>query len=993
MKPGGGLRFCVDYRALNAITRGDRYPLPLVRETLRNLAKARWFTKLDVRAAFHRLRIKEGDEWKTAFRTRFGLFEWLVTPFGLAGAPATFQRYINGTLADFLDEFCSAYMDDVLIYSGGSYKDHMRKVRSVVERLGKAGLKIDIDKCEFAAKEVKYLGFIISAGEGIKVDPAKVEAIRGWEAPTNVKEVRSFLGFANFYRDFIEEFSDLAAPLTLLTRKDCPFKWTKAQEHAFNTLRERFILAPIMAHWDPDRATVLEADCSGYSIGACLSQVDDEGLLRPVAYFSRKLSPAESNYPIHDKEMLAIVKAMGEWRGELTGLREPFTVLSDHKNLQYFMTSRKLSERQVRWSLLLSQFRFQLKFRAGKKAQRPDALSRRPQDMPKGRDDERLKNRIAQLIKNEWLPPRYQKHHQAEFVQEQLVAAVRVAAALPKSSGAGGEPQVPSGREVFEEPELQLMWDRGIATDESFGELYKAVQRGERAFPPSCSDWKISLNECDLDERGVLRFRKRVLVPTWEPLRTTLIQKTHDSHITGHPGRDSTFAILRRSFHWPGMSAMVRQFCRNCDICGHSHVWRERRRGLLSPLPIPDRFHSELSIDFITDLPARNRGDPRFLMVITDRLIKSVTLEAMDTMEAEACAERFLQCHYRFHGFPSAITSDRGSNRVGDFWRRLCELVGIEQRLSTAYHPETDGATERMNQEIQAYLRVFITYAQYDWPQLLPTAMLAINNRNSSLGLSPFFLTHGYHVEPIGQVRGKEKASPPAKMAEDFVGRLREAQEFAQAAMASAQQRMEDNANQKRSQAQTLKPGDLVWLNLKNIQTPRPKKKLSWLNAKYRVTKTISPHVVELDVPPGIFNKFHVDLLKRASDDPLPSQKVDDSQPPPLIPAAQRRPAMWEVERIMRAELRPRGRGHRRDVLVKWRGYEKPTWEPRVNLEHTTLYNEFVARYGTGDGVGEEGVGTITGPRKRRRAHMSTLTTCGLSSLPWLTHNGIRLEP
>ena len=234
------------------------------------MAKARWFTKLDIRAAFHRLRIKEGDEWKTAFRTRFGLFEWLVTPFGLAGAPATFQRYINGTLADFLDEFCSAYMDDVLIYSSGSYKDHMRKVRSVVERLGKVGLKIDIDKCEFAAKEVKYLGFIISAGEGIKVDPAKVEAIRGWEAPTNVKEVRSFLGFAHFYRDFIEEFSDLAAPLTQLTRKDCPFKWTKAQEHAFNTLRERFILAPIMAHWDPDRATVLEADCSGYSIGACL---------------------------------------------------------------------------------------------------------------------------------------------------------------------------------------------------------------------------------------------------------------------------------------------------------------------------------------------------------------------------------------------------------------------------------------------------------------------------------------------------------------------------------------------------------------------------------------------------------------------------------------------------------------------------------------------------------------------------------------------------
>ncbi|KAI1002903.1 hypothetical protein K3495_g5301 [Podosphaera aphanis] len=200
-KPGGGLRFCVDYRALNAITRQDRYPLPLFRETLRNIAKARYFTKVDVRAAFHRLRIKEGDEWKTAFRTRFGLFEWLVTPFGLVGAPATFQRYINSTLDYFLDQFCSAYMDDVLIYSDSSRNNHLNKVRLVLERLGKAGLKLDIEKYEFAVQEIKYLGFVIIAGQGVKVDRSKVEAIKAQEAPTSVKGVRSFIGFANFYRD------------------------------------------------------------------------------------------------------------------------------------------------------------------------------------------------------------------------------------------------------------------------------------------------------------------------------------------------------------------------------------------------------------------------------------------------------------------------------------------------------------------------------------------------------------------------------------------------------------------------------------------------------------------------------------------------------------------------------------------------------------------------------------------------------------------------
>ena len=176
-KPGGGLYFCVDYRALNAITKYDRYPLPLICETLRSLAKSQWFTKIDMHAAFHRICIKEGDKWKTAFWTRFGLFKWLVTPFGLTGAPTIFQCYINSTLSKFLDIFCSAYIDDMLIYLDGSYKDHIGKVRQVIACLREAGLCLDINKCKFAAKEVKYLGFIISAGEGIKVDPEKVTAI------------------------------------------------------------------------------------------------------------------------------------------------------------------------------------------------------------------------------------------------------------------------------------------------------------------------------------------------------------------------------------------------------------------------------------------------------------------------------------------------------------------------------------------------------------------------------------------------------------------------------------------------------------------------------------------------------------------------------------------------------------------------------------------------------------------------------------------------
>ena len=928
-KPGGGLRFCVDYRGLNAITADDRYPLPLIRETLRMIARSKWLSKVDVRAAFHRLRIAEGDEWKTAFRTRYGAYEYLVTPFGLKGAPVAFQRWINSVLGDYLGDFCSAYLDDVIIFSDGSEADHWVKVNLILDRLRAAGLKLDLRKCAFASKEIKYLGFIVEVKKGIKVDPEKVRAVMTWEAPTNVRAVRSFLGFANFYRDFIPHFSALANPLTNLTVKGTPFVWKERQQRAFEELKTFFISAPVLAMWHEDRETLVEADSSGFNIGGCLSQKDpDDQLFHPIAYFSKRLTPAECNYDIHDKELLAIVRCLEAWRGELIGVHYPFQILTDHKNLQYFMTLRRLTERQVRWSQFLSQFSFRLQYRKGSAsaAARPDALSRREQDMP-SQDDIRYSERDFRLLRDEWLP-----------TQETQISS--------SSTGALS----PAGCQIFQDPEFITLWDRALAEDLSFRDIYQAVQAGDRTFPSSLQ-LRVSLSECSLDERSALLFRNRLWVPSYEPLCTALIQRTHDSYITGHPGRDSTLAILSRSFFWPRMSTDVRRFCRNCDVCGRAHVWRTQKAGFLLPLPIPHRFYSELSIDFVTDLPAAGSG-PRHLMVITDRLLKSVTLEAMASMEAEACAERFLQCHYRFHGFPRAITSDRGSNWVGAFWRKLCELTRIEQRLSTSFHPQTDGSTERANQEVLTYLRAFVTYAQKDWPALLSTAMLAINNRNTSLGASPFFLSHGYHIEPVHQVPPsdpEETATPPATHARAFVDRIHRAQEFAAAAMAAAQQRMEEQANRHRQAAEQFRVGDLVWLSLRNITVPNQlKKKLAWLNAKYRVTRVISPHDVELDVPRSIHPRFHVDLIRRAAADPLPSQHCDDTQPPPLYDQE------YTVDKILWARARRVGRGKRREVLVRWAGYAEPTWERRDALDETIALALFEQSFGTGDDVGDE---------------------------------------
>jgi hypothetical protein len=944
-KPGGGLRFCVDYRALNELTQKDRYPIPLIKETLNSLSKAKWFTKLDVIAAFHKIRIAEGEEWKTAFRTRYGLFEWLVTPFGLTGAPATFQRYINWVLREYLDEFCSAYIDDILIFSDGSLADHRDKVKKVLERLREAGLQLDVAKCEFEVRTVRYLGFVIEAGVGISMEPEKVKAIMEWEAPHSIRGVRAFVGFANYYRRFIHGFSTLIAPLTELTRKSALFKWGPEAQRAFEKLKAMFVTAPILAQFDPERETVVEADSSGWSVGGVLSQYDEQGELHPCAYFSKKNSPAECNYEIHDKELLAIIRCLEEWDSELRSVKD-FTILTDHKNLEYFMKVRQLTERQVRWSLILSRYKLKLAFRPGKLAGKPDALSRREQDIPKDASDERLQHRVAQLLKPGILPS--------------VEPSLHAAPANPQTLRQEREPKARGEGEGL--PLVEDLWATALERDQDFSEIKKAIENGDRRFPPQLK-LQVTIAECSLDGKGRPSFRERLWVPNYEPLRTRILQDTHDSPVTGHPGRDLLVSILSRRFYWPGLSQDVRRFVRNCDGCGSKKPWRERKWGLLKPLPIPERLWRDISMDFVTGLPA-SQGSTN-CMVITDRLGKGVILEDLPDIEAETVAKRFMHCFYRHHGLPEAITSDRGGQFIGHLWRRICWLAGINQRLSSSYHPETDGATERMNQTLEEYLRLFCSYAQDDWAARLPSAELAINNRDSaSTGVSPFFLSHGYHVEPFAfeteELRSTGKS--PIQIGESILHKLREARDWAQAAMATAQQQQEEFANRHRQPAVSFRVGDKVWLNLKNIKTDRPSKKLDDKNAKFTVIEVINSHAYRLDTPPGIDNVFHVSLLRPAGTDPLPSQIITETQPPAIV--SEDGEEEYEVEEILRARTRKVGRGSRREVLVKWTGYTRPTWEPLASLEDTVALDVFERRFGpatTNDGPSSGRGGDVTG--------------------------------
>ncbi|GJE99152.1 polyprotein [Phanerochaete sordida] len=383
-KKTGGLRLCVDYRGLNAISKKNRYPLPLIDDLLDRVQGCSRFSVIDLKNAFNLVRVKEGDEWKTAFRTPLGLYEYLVMPFGLSNAPATFQAFIQDTLRDYLDVFCVVYLDDILIFSR-TQEEHDQHVMKVLDRLKSAQLYANAEKCEFDRSEVTYLGYLLGA-DGIRMDPKKLDTVASWPEPQNVKDVQSFLGFTNFYRRFVDNYARIVLPLNTLTRKDTPFSFSSACRDAFNALKKALLSYPVLRHFDAARPCTLCTDASDFAISGVLQQPDDLGLLHPVGYYSRKLTPAEINYEVYDKELLAVVESFRDMRAWLHGSTPPVSVISDHKNLEYFMSSRVLNRRQARWSMFLSEFNFHLVWGPGLKNV-ADPPSRRPDFAPRKGDD------------------------------------------------------------------------------------------------------------------------------------------------------------------------------------------------------------------------------------------------------------------------------------------------------------------------------------------------------------------------------------------------------------------------------------------------------------------------------------------------------------------------------------------------------------------------------------------------------------------------------
>jgi hypothetical protein len=901
-KPDGTLRLCVDYRGLNKITTKNRYPLPLIGELLDRISRAKFFTKFDVRDGYHRLRMADGEEWKTAFRCRYGLFEYNVMPFGLCNAPGTFQHYMNDTFREFLDRFLIIYLDDLLIYSD-TLAEHRRHVRMVLERLQEAELCLKPSKCQFHVQEVAFLGFLVGPN-GVKMDPAKVEAITSWPIPKSAQDIRMFIGLANFYRRFIKNFSKMAAPMTALLKKNRRFQWTQEAQSSFDELRSAFTTAPILRHFNPSLPTVVEADASDYAEGGVISQRDPgTGELHPIAFWSRKFNPAELNYEIYDKEMLAIVDTMEHYRHYFEGLGQQTVIFSDHKNLLWFTETKVYNRRQARWAEKLARFDFKIVFRPGKRGGKPDALSRRP-DYTLGKD---VGERTMTFLKPEQVDTSLLDPEDPTLASYLLYVA-ETSPAEPDVDTRSQSILAALDQDPEVGPLLPQIRDPTLPRDEETAEFLQTFSR---------------------DEDGLIRRHGRVYVPAVDEIKVGILQEHHDAKTAGHLGQEKTLELVSRNYYWPRMRQFVNEYVNTCEMCVRNKATRHAPFGNLQPLPIPAGPWQSVSMDFIVELPPSEGYDAIFVCV--DRLTKMAHfIPTTSDVTAERTAQLYCRHVWKHHGLPLDTVSDRGPQFVSHFTRHLLKRLDIKGNRSTAYHPQSDGQTERVNQTLEQYLRIYCDYQQDDWHQLLPLAEFVYNNaQNSSTRMSPFFANYGYHPRCSVTVATSDSTNPAA---EALVDRLQAIHAELKDNLQRAQERYKEQHDRHTRAPPTIAAGDKVWLNRRNIQTTRPSRKLDVKRmGPFKVLEVIGEgklaFKLELPAQMRIHPVFHVSLLEPYRENVLPG-RVQTVPPPAEVEGD----LEYEVERILDSKIERR----KLKYLVDWVGYgpEERTWEPAEHLEH-----------------------------------------------------------
>jgi hypothetical protein len=873
-KSDGKDRFCVDFRRLNLLTKKDVYPLPRVDDLLDSLGKADYFTVLDLQSGFWQIPLHPDDMEKTAFSVARGHLEFIVMPFGLCNAPATFQRAMDQLLRDLLD-FCQPYMDDVITYTEGTFTLHLDQLERVLQRLQSAPMVAKPSKFKVLQKELRFLGHIISR-HTIRPDPAKTAAVYAFPAPTSVRDLQSFLGLVNYYRRFVQDLATIAAPLYQLLKKETSWRWDDSHMLAMQKLKETLSSPPLMALPNFDKDFVLSTDASATGLGAVLSQLGDDGTEHPVYFASRTLNDAERHYSTSERECLAVKWACGQFRSYLLG--RPFEVLTDHAALKWLFTQKDPKSKFVRWILELQEYDMVIHTRPGVANGNADAMSRLPGLLEGQGSTAHAWISVVTRSSSQSLPPRRRGrqqldpdlvlNNQAYDINEAIRQSLMEDVPSPQSTSLtspsahapleSGDPdqavevesdapweeetsfklweeyEAPSPADVPPLPSTSTLATTSLAeaqrADSEWSPIIRYLEENNSSHPSVNAAVQTDSKEYTLYQ-GVLYHRwdrgkvkprlstssYRAVIPL--SLRPELLRQYHDGACGGHLGESKTYERIADKMFWPGMYRDISEYVLSCPRCGARKTTHYHQQTPLGNLPRPSQPFEALGIDVLGPLPSTRRKN-RDILVITDYHTRWPIAFAMKNQRAPTIAQLLVEQVFCQHGFPATLLSDRGSNFLSDLMAAVLQIFHVRKLNTTAYHPQTNGLTERFNHTLCTMLSHYCNQHQTDWDDYLPYVLFAYRTTpHHTHKQTPFYLLYGRNPRfpfdsllPTPPLDDLELSEPSSKHIDDLIERLKVASDVVDERFRQADQRRA-KTNDSITAAPQYEVGAKVWLH------------------------------------------------------------------------------------------------------------------------------------------------------------------------------------
>lgn len=830
LKKDGSMRFCVDYRKLNDVTKKDSYPLPRIDDTLDTLSGANIFSTLDLKSGYWQVAIQEEDREKTAFTAGNGLYQFAVMPFGLCNAPATFERLMEHVLRGLNWRTCLVYLDDIIVL-GRTFNEHLKNLQQVLQTIKAAGLKLNASKCSLFKNEVNYLGHIVSR-QGVRTDPIKLAAVEEWRTPRNIHELRSFLGLCSYYRRFVPNFADVARSLHRLTEKTQPFNWAKEHEDAFVQLKKKLCSSPILAYPRAGDLFILDTDASNTGIGAVLSQ-NQGGTERVLAYYSRALSKPEKNYCVTRRELLAVVDSVKHFHKYLYG--QEFLLRTDHAALKWLMQFKEPEGQVARWIERLQTYTFKTEHRRGLLHNNADGMSRRPcslQCTHCSRQEQR--DPIAQVS-------RIRVDTEDRWTREQLAEDQR--------------------------------------HDHSIAPIIKWIEEGTRPQWHEIATFSATVKSYWAQWKS-LKIENELLIRLWESVDGKdnkpqivlpenrigeVLQEIHNNRSGSHLGVNKTLDKIRLRFYWVNCRKDVEDWCRKCEVCAASKGPQTRTRGRMQQYNVGAPFE-RIAMDIAGPFPP-TKGGNRYILVCIDYFSKWVEAYPIMNQEARTVADAFVNNWVCRFGVPLELHSDQGRNFESSVFQELCQILEIKKTRTTPLHPQSDGMVERFNRTLEEHLRKEVNVNQDNWDQCIPLFMMAYRSAiHDTTGYSPAMVVFGRELRlPCDVKFGSPETEPVTK--QDYTTELRQRMINVHATVrdniVKASDRMKTRYD-RRSNSIGFKEGDLVWLyNPKRRKGKSPKLQQSW-EGPYKVIKQINDVVYRIQQSPRTKMKVvHIDRLTR----------------------------------------------------------------------------------------------------------------------------------